>query len=243
MDLSGKTALVTGGAVRIGRAICEALAREGCRVVIHCRSSVREADELQAALSARGCDARTVQGDLATEQGCYEVMDRAWAHLGPIDFLVNNAAVFRRTRLAGVEENACLDEFRINLLAPLLLTRELAARSRSGAIVNLLDRRVAGHAVEAVPYALSKKALEELTRLTAIELAPGIRVNGVAPGAVLPPPGESGDRLCKLAEETLLNRNPRPVEIADAVVFVLKSESLTGQIIYVDGGRHLVGST
>jgi pteridine reductase len=243
MKLTGKTALVTGGALRMGRAICEALSREGCGVVIHCRSSVREADVLQQEFAARGSRAWTIQGDLATEQGCFAVMDQSWARVGAIDFLINNAAVFQRRRLAEVEEAAVLDEFRINLLAPLFLTREFAARTRTGAIVNLLDRRVAGHAVEAVPYALSKKALEELTYLTAIELAPGIRVNGVAPGAILPPAGETGAAMKQNAAQTLLKSNPRPEEVADAVIFALKADSMTGQILYVDGGRHLFGST
>jgi len=240
MELTAKTALVTGGAVRIGRAICEALARQGCGVVIHCRSSIRDADALQQELDARGSRAWTVQGDLDSERGCFEVMDQTWAHSGQIDFLVNNAAVFHRCRLAEMGETAVLDELRINLLAPLFLTREFAARTRKGAIVNLLDQRIAGHAVEAVPYALSKKALEELTYLSAIELAPRIRVNGVAPGAILPPPGKSGARMKKLAAQTPLKKNPRPEDIADAVVFALKADSMTGQILYVDGGRHLL---
>jgi len=243
MELTGKSALVTGGALRIGRAICEALARQGCRVVIHCRSAEREADAFQQELAARGNWAVTVQGDLASERGCFEVMDQAWAHSGGIDFLVNNAAVFHRCRLSEMVETAVLDELRINLLAPLFLIREFASRAETGAIVNLLDRRIAGHAVEAVPYALSKKALEELTYLAALELAPRIRVNGVAPGAILPPPGASGAGMAQLAAQSPLGRNPRPDEVADAVVFALRADSMTGQILFVDGGQHLQAAT
>jgi NAD(P)-dependent dehydrogenase (short-subunit alcohol dehydrogenase family) len=166
-------------------------------------------------------------------------MDQTWAHVGGVDYLINNAAVFHRRRLAEVVEADILEEFRINLLAPLFLIREFAARVRTGAIVNLLDRRIAGHAVEAIPYALSKKALEELTCLAAIELAPGIRVNGVAPGAILSPPGESDASMNKIAAQTLLKLNPRTEEIAEALVFILKADSMTGQILYVDGGQHL----
>jgi len=241
MELQGQTALVTGGARRIGRAICEALAHAGCRVVIHCRTSLREADELQQSIIAAGGWARTVQGDLATERGCFEVMDRAVSHSGGVNLLVNNAAVFRRTSWAEVREESALDEFRINLLAPLFLIRELAARTGRGAVVNLLDRRVAGHAVEAVPYALSKKALQELTALAALQWAPGIRVNAVAPGAILPPPDDAaGTAMKKNAARTPLKFNPSPDAVAEAVLFALRADAMTGQVIFVDAGSHLV---
>ena len=244
MNLRGTTGLVTGGAVRIGRAICEALAAEGCRVAVHYRGSAAEARSLVARLRGLGAEAWAVPGDLARESACERVVREAARRAGVrLDFLVNNAAVFHKHSLAGATRETVLREFGANLLAPLSLTRAFAAQCRTeGRIVNLLDRRVAGVEAGCVPYLLSKKCLADLTRIAALELAPRIAVNGVAPGAVLPPPGKGADYLRDNAGRVPLERQVTPAEIAAAVVFLLKSDAITGQVLYVDGGQHLLGS-
>jgi NAD(P)-dependent dehydrogenase (short-subunit alcohol dehydrogenase family) len=227
MKLKGKQALVTGGAVRIGRAIADALRAEGVEVIVHFRTSEKEADAFWP---------KIIQADLNDPAQCETLLDRAIQQFGPVDILINNAAVFYRTRLADATHEAVLRELQPNLLAPLALIRNFARQKRPGKIINLLDRRITSHDATCLPYQLSKKALEELTKLAALDLAPEITVNAVAPGAVLPPPPQAGSEPA--GRIPLLHR-PSLNDIADAVLYLLKSDSLTGQILFVDGGQHL----
>jgi pteridine reductase len=242
MDLDGKTALVTGGAVRIGRAICEALANNGCRVVIHFNRSAAEASQLARTLRKAGVEAFTVGGDLSTEKGCERVVKQARDKAGALDILVNNAAVFHKDSLRSSTQAKTLLEFRTNLLAPMSLMKEFARTCRQGKIVNLLDRRIVGRDPECLPYVLSKKALAEATLSAALELAPGITVNAVAPGAVLAPPGKGEAYVRDLAGMSPLKSRVQPRDVAEAVVFLLRSDTITGQIVFVDGGQHLLGN-
>ena len=233
MNLAGRTALVTGGAVRIGAAICRSLAAEGASVVIHYRHSKREALAL-----AKELDGRAVQSDLDSESAC----ERLIAHAGKLDILVNNAAVFHKDSLKTITAKKLTDEFWPNLFAPILLTRAFAQRVKKGAVINLLDRRITSLDDSCVPYVLSKKSLAEFTRIAALELAPRITVNAVAPGAVLPPPGTGKAYLKDNAGPLPLGRLVKPEEVAAAIVFLLKSESVTGQTVFVDGGQNLLGN-
>ncbi len=241
MELRGKTALVTGGAARIGKAVCEALAREGCRVLVHYRRSSSAAAKLVRELLASGVGAASVEGTLDSESACRRIIARALEAFGSLDVLVNNASVFHKAALADVTERKLLDEFRVNLFAPIFLTREFARRKRKGHIVNILDRRISGTEAGCLPYLLSKKALAEFTTAAALELAPRITVNGVAPGPVLPPRGTGRWKVSEAAGHLPLGRRPSPVDVASAVVFLLKADATTGQVIYVDGGQHLLG--
>jgi pteridine reductase len=242
MNLNAKTALVTGGAVRIGRAICEALAAEGCRVVVHCHRSRAAAARLAAELRAGGAQAWGVRGALRTQAGCERVVAEAWRAAGRLDILVNNAAVFHKDALATATERKLQDEFRINLFAPVLLTRAFARRARTGKVINLVDRRVAGHDPACLPYVLSKQALAEFTRVAALDLAPRITVNAVAPGAVLPPPGKGSKYLYDRAGRVPLRRPVTPADVAQAVAMLLQADAVTGQVLFVDGGQHLLGN-
>ena len=169
-------------------------------------------------------------------------MPREEIEFGHLDILVSNAAVFHKDSLRNVSGKKLLDEFWPNLFAPILLIRAFASRVEKGKIVNLLDRRIAGLDVSSVPYLLTKKALAELTRLAALELAPGITVNGIAPGPVLPPPGKGKSYLRDHAGSVPLNKRITPEDIADAVIFLLKNDAITGQILFVDGGQNLLGN-
>jgi NAD(P)-dependent dehydrogenase (short-subunit alcohol dehydrogenase family) len=233
MNLNGKVALVTGGAARIGAAICRALAAEGACVVIQYRRSKKKALAL-----AKELGGRAVQSNLDSESACERLIARA----GKLDILVNNAAVFHKDSLKTITAWKLTDEFWLNLFAPILLTRAFAARVKKGAVVNLLDRRIASLDTSCVPYVLSKKSLAEFTKIAALELAPGIRVNAVAPGAVLPPPGKGKAYLKDHAGPIPMGRLVKAEEVADAVVFLLKSDSVTGQIVFVDGGQNLLGN-
>ena len=249
MQLKGKTVLVTGGARRIGAALCEALAAEGCRVVIHYNRSARPAAALAARLRRNGAQAWTVAGDFQTGDcrtgdcrspcSADHVVRQAVAVAGKLDILVNNAAVFDKQRLLQVTAAAIRTEWEVNLLAPLLLMQAFARRVKRGRIINLLDCRIASHMSDAVPYSLAKKSLADLTRLAALELAPGITVNGVAPGPVLT--ADTAGATRESAGPLPLKIRPSVQEVVKAVLFLLESDTITGQIIFVDSGRHLLG--
>ncbi len=229
MELTGKRALVTGGARRIGKAITLALQAAGAEVIVHYRNSAAEAQALSPF---------TVQADLESMEECARLIEEAGRH----DILINNASIFTKDTLAQGTPERVQREFNVNLFAPMELTRRFAAQAGQGAIVNLLDRRIRANDPTCLPYSISKKGLEELTKLAALELAPGIRVNAVAPGPILPPPGNSGENFRELAGTIPLDLLPTPGNIAEAVLFLLKADYCTGQVIFVDGGQHLLGN-
>jgi len=204
------------------------------------RKSATEANTLCTELKRQGVQAWPLAADLTSEAACHDLVRRAQIAAGRLDILINNAAVFHKDNLAATTEGKLLAEFWPNLFAPLLLMRAFAWHSTGGKIVNLLDRRIAGHDTTCVPYVLAKKALAELTQLAALELAPRFTVNGVAPGAVLPPPGKTTDYLYDAAGPVPLQRQITPANVAAAVLTLLQDDAMTGQILYVDGGQHLL---
>jgi len=227
MNLKGKRALVTGGAVRIGRAIANALTAEGAEVIVHFRNSETDWPYV-------------IQADLDDPAQCEILLERATDQFGKIDILINNAAVFHQTSILNSSYDTVMKELQPNLLAPFALIRGFAQQSKQGKIINLLDRRVTTHDTTCVPYMLSKKGLEELTKLAALELAPGITVNAVAPGAVLPPPDKESDTAWEPAGTIPLDKRPTPADIAEAVLYLLKSDIITGQTLFIDGGQNLI---
>lgn len=239
MDFKGKRVLVTGGAIRIGQAICETLARGGATICIHYNRSYEPAVKLQDELGELGVDAHVAEANLMTETACNELMERAIALMGGVDILINNASVFNKQTIDEADMDSWLGELWPNFFAPVQLTRAFAAQGQPGKIVNLLDRRVTSLDTACVPYLISKKALADVTKMSAMHYAPRISVNGVAPGAVLPPPGEGMNYIKDYAGHVPLEVQVSPEDIAEAVRFVLANDSLTGQIIYVDGGQHL----
>lgn len=238
MKLAGKTVLITGAARRIGRAIAEALAAEGCRLALHCHRSVREARALSGSLRRSGIDARVFSCDLSRRGAPGRLVRSVCRAFGGLDALVNNAAVFDKRTLEKSSERDLRGKVEINLLAPVLLTRAFAIAARGGAVVNILDRRIASAEAGMAGYLLSKKALAAFTGIAAVELAPRITVNAVAPGPVL----RASDRTVRdMAGKIPLGKRPGVSDVAEAVVFLLKSETVTGEIIFVDGGQHLLG--
>lgn len=247
MDLRGKRALVTGGAVRIGRAICEALAARGCTVVVHCRQSVAEGEALASRLSQSGTPAFCVQGALETEDDAERLVAAALSVAGGLDILVNNASTFNKDAFMDADAERLRAEIGINAFVPMYLTRAFARHvlactgtPSAGGVVNLLDRRVAGQEKGMLPYLLAKKLLAEYTRIAALELGPRIAVNAVAPGPVLPPPGRGEDYLHDHAGPMVLGRRPAAADVAAAVLFLLEADTVTGQILFVDSGQHLL---
>jgi len=226
-NLRGKVALVTGGARRIGAAICRELAVRGASVVVHYRHSEAEAIGLTRVL---GSGVFSVRGDLADSEACRLVFQEAMEWMGRVDLLVNNAAQFVS------DDAADLTLMRaVNLEAPLRLSRQLLEAGGKGAIIQMLDTRITRSESGAFSaYAATQRELADSVERLAREGAPRIRVNGVAPGPVLAPEGAS-----EAAGTLPLGRRPTSEEIARAVAFLAESESVTGQILFVDGGQCL----
>ncbi len=239
--LTGQTALVTGAGRRLGRAITLALARAGANVVLHYRDSAAEAEATAAEAGLLGARTWLLREDLSNPEAAGELAQRAAAETGGLDILVNNASIFDACTFADSTAEAVLENVNVNALSPMHAARAFAAQRRPGAIVNMLDARVADYDREHVPYHLAKRMLLTLTSIMAVEFAPLVRVNAVAPGLILPPEGKDMDYLESLKHTNPLNRHGSANDVADAVLYLLRAGFVTGQTLYVDGGRHLRG--
>jgi pteridine reductase len=243
-----KTALVTGAAARIGASIAEALHERGCRVLLHYNSSDEAARQLANRLNtARPESAFLVSADLSSPAGVEHLAGEARSQFSRLDVLVNNASRFYPTRPGETQAWQWEDLLNSNLRGPYFLVQALMKelRAAQGAVVNLVDihaeRPMRSHAV----YSISKAGLAMMTRALASELAPEIRVNGVAPGAILWPENEPSGNMKQGEREAILGRTPlgrlgEPSDIANAVCYLsLDAPYVTGQILAVDGGRSL----
>jgi pteridine reductase len=239
-SLAGRTALVTGAARRLGRATARALASEGANVIVHYGRSEAEAEGLAAELREGGREAWTLRADLERGEEVEALIPRALEQAGGLQVLVNNASIFPASSLAEANLESLMRNIQVNAWAPFELSRSFAEHAKRGAIVNFLDTRVAGYDWKHVEYILSKRMLAALTEMAAVQFAPDITVNAVAPGLILPPPGKDESYLEALADTVPLKRHGDAEDIADAVLFLVKSDYVTGQVIYVDGGRHLL---
>jgi NAD(P)-dependent dehydrogenase (short-subunit alcohol dehydrogenase family) len=241
ISLTGRTALVTGAARRIGRALTLGLAGQGAKIVVHHNRSEAEAVALCDEIRQAGGSAWPLQGDLADEQQVKELLPQAVAKAGPIDILINNASFYERDTLWEASEESVLLNLRVHALAPLTLAREMGRQGTAGHVVNLLDTRVTVYDREHASYHISKRVLLTLTRMLALELAPSIAVNAIAPGLILPPVGEDESYLQRLAHACPLNRYGGPQDVVDAMLYLVRSRFVTGQVLYVDGGYHMKG--
>jgi NAD(P)-dependent dehydrogenase (short-subunit alcohol dehydrogenase family) len=237
-----EVALVTGGARRIGRAIVERLAEAGYAVAIHCGSARDEADALAAALAERGGRACVLNADLADPAAVDAILPAAQAALGPVTLLVNNASSFLVDDLLELDVMIWNRQFSINLRAPSMLAKAMAQAlpaGRDGAIVNIIDQRVWKLTPQYYSYTLTKAALLTATTTMAQALAPRIRVNAVGPGPTLPNPHDGAELMAAEAAATLLGHGVDPAEIAEAVLYLARARSVTGQMLAVDAGQHL----
>lgn len=247
MKLEGKKVLVTGASIRIGRAICVSLAEAGCEIAVHYNNSVDDARALVDILAGMHTKAFSVQADLTLRGACERLILATREQMGEIDILVNNASVFHKQSLAAATPDAVMSEMLVNAFCPIELMRIFARESKANdsgwpeaSIVNILDRRVAGCEKGAFPYCLSKNALHDATKMAARELGPAISVNAVAPGPILPPPGKGEGYLEEKAGPMVLAKRPSPKDVANAVTFLLRAEGVTGQVVFVDSGQHLL---
>jgi NAD(P)-dependent dehydrogenase (short-subunit alcohol dehydrogenase family) len=237
-----KTALVTGGAQRIGRALALSLAEDGYAVAVHYHGSHKAAEGLVEQIRNKGSAATALDADLADESAVLGLLPRAEREFGPVGCLVNNAAVFANDTVETATRESWDRHLAVNLRAPFLLIQNFAARlpgHMGGVIINLLDQRVWSLTPYFVSYTLAKAGLWTLTRTMALALAPRIRVNGIGPGPTLPSPRQTSEQFTRQCELMPLHRGTSPREVAAAMRFILAAPAMTGQMIALDGGQHL----
>ncbi|MEM0165742.1 MAG: SDR family oxidoreductase [Saccharolobus sp.] len=237
MNLDGMNVLVTGSAKRIGKEIALGLAKEGSNIILHYNQSEAEALRSKEEIESFGVRCWTIKGDIGNNAEA--IIQESINKAKRIDFLINNASIFPIRRFEEFSINDLNYVFSVNSWGPLLLIREFTKVSKKGKIINILDSIISGYNFERYVYYLSKKMLETITLSLALKLAPNFLVNGIAPGLILPPEGKGYSYLERLKELIPLKRYGNVNEIVNAVIFLLKSDFVTGQIIYVDGGEHL----
>jgi NAD(P)-dependent dehydrogenase (short-subunit alcohol dehydrogenase family) len=237
--MTKRTALITGAALRVGRALALSLADDGWDIALHYHQSAKPARELGGLIARKGRKVHLVRANLGKEKEVARIFP-SLAERGMIpDCLINNAALFEKDDLQSLERKQWQMQMEVNLLAPLLLMRDFAAhyKGHEGNIINITDG-LSGWSMSPVflSYTLSKQALTHATRMLARELAPRIRVNAIAPGATLMSKHDKKDTFAKLTEIVPLKRASSPGEVCDAMHYLLSAPSLTGQILSLSGG-------
>ena len=240
------TALITGAARRIGRALAVTAAEAGYDIAIHHRGGADEAGQLAAEIRAMGRAAEPLAAELTQETETSALVARAARALGPVTLLINNASVFRDDRIQTVTRESWDAHIETNLRAPLVLSQAFAAELPKGAdglIVNMLDQRVWKPNPQFFSYSLSRAALWSATRVLAQALAPRIRVNAIGPGPTLPSIHQTPADFDAEAHNVPLQRRSAPEDVAAALRYLIDARQVTGQMIAVDGGQHLAWKT
>ena len=240
-ELKGRVVLVTGAGRRVGRAIALALGARGMPVVVHFNGSRDGADETARQIVESGGEAIVEQADLERVDAAHALVDRAVAWRGTLGALVNSAAIMLRTPIPETTQDDWDRMFAVNVRAPYFLSQRAAPSlaAADGAIVNIADLAAFESWPAYVPHGMTKAAVVQMTRAMARALAPAVRVNAVAPGVVLLPDGWSDADARHLQETTPLRRLGAPEDVAQAVIYLLGARYVTGEVVRVDGGRHV----
>lgn len=243
MDINGRTAIVTGGGVRVGKAISLALGEAGANVFVHYNSSEEPAAAVRDEIVAAGGRAAAGRADLSAPSSAGDLIEDASRALGPVSILVNSASGFASDDVGSFTLESFHQTQAVTLEAPIMLTQALATsipEGLDGSVVNITDVRTTQPYRGHLSYMLAKGGIDTFTRTAALDLAPSIRVNAVALGVILPPSGEGGDYATNLASALPLARVGGANVVADTVVFLCQNDFITGEIIRVDGGGHLL---
>jgi pteridine reductase len=239
IELAGRRALVTGGAKRVGRSIALALARQGMRLALHYNSSRSDAEKTLEGVRALSADAVLLAADLSDRDAARALVDRAVTALGGLDLLVLSAANFERIALDAVDDAAWDRSLGLNLASQFAIAQRAlpALRAARGSIVFITCSSASTPFRNHLPYVVAKGGLKQLMRALALEAAPDVRVNAVAPGTVLPPENLDPASVERLAQSVPLRRTGAPDDVAEAVLYLARAPFVTGQEIAVDGGR------
>lgn len=236
-----KTALITGGAQRIGKAIAVHLAANGWSVAIHYNRSEAPAKELASKLTILYPNQQfhTFGADLKVGSSTEQLIPSVISEMGVPSLLINNASVFEPKSLKETSISFFEEQMTVNFKAPFILTRDFANLCKTGNIINFVDTRITTNKSDFAAYTLAKKTLWELTKMSAYELGPEIRVNAIAPGLTLAPAEKGEDYLWKLARHITMQRPGGMDPILKSLDFILENEYLTGQLLFCDGGENL----
>jgi len=243
MDLKGKNALVTGSGIRLGRAIALALGQAGCNLALHYNSSVESVAQVKTDLEKMGRKARVFQQDLEDVSHVQDLMSRVCEEFGHIDILVNNAGIYPPGYGKAATPEKIYRVFNINLFSPWLLISAFAnqlPKNMQGKVINISDGKVFRNGPDHFIYRMTKQAVNDMTAMFALELAPNITVNAIAPGTMLPLQGYEHVDLQVVADRQIpLKRIGSPEIMAQNVLHILSQDFMTGHVIRIDGGEFL----
>jgi NAD(P)-dependent dehydrogenase (short-subunit alcohol dehydrogenase family) len=241
-----KNVLVTGAAKRLGRAIALDLGAAGWNVAVHYNGSAADAEEVAAEIRTKGVTATTIKANFARESETANVVPAAAKAIGPLTALINSASLFENDDWRSASRQSWDDHMEANLRAPFLLAQMFAKqlpREAKGDIINIIDQRVLKPTPQFLSYSLSKAGLYWLTKTLAQGMGPNIRVNAVGPGPTLKNPRQSDADFNRQRDATILKHGADPADICGAVRYLLSADAVTGQMIAVDGGQHLIWQT
>lgn len=233
-----QAALITGGATRLGRYFSEALADAGYDIALHVNSSREEAEEVASGIRAKGRECEIFTCDFLNDD-LNALIQSATRRFPGLNLLLNSASAYQPAPIAATELAMLETQFRVNMFTPLLLTRHFAAAVQEGQVINIIDNKVAYHQYPYAAYLLSKNSLAEMTRMAALEFAPRIRINGIAPGVVLPASQRTSDYIEWRIEGIPLKRQGDPEHLVQALHYILNNPFVAGQILFVDGGESI----
>ena len=235
-----KCALVTGAAKRLGKEIALFLAGLGYDIALHYNSSVKEALKTKSLIQKSNVRCELFKTDISSLKAVSKLIQNAYGKFPNLGLIVNSASIFERALISETTSELLERHFAINFAAPFILSRDFAKICKNGQIINILDTRIKSNRPTYAAYSLSKKALFEFTKMSAVEFAPKIRVNAIAPGLILPPEDKSYDYLDRLAKNIPLKRRGSVKNILSSLKFLIENDFVTGQVIFCDGGEHLL---
>jgi len=239
LDELQKTALITGSSIRIGKYVTELLAMKGWKIALHYHTSEIEAYNLAKKLLPF-TDVILFKADLTESSQSKNLIDQINKQLGPVNLIINNASIYKNDNLSNLTQDLLEKNLNIHLNSPIYLAQAMIKQDIEGNIINILDTDITKNMKNFFSYSLSKKSLYNLTKMLAFNLAPNIRVNAIALGATLFKEGQNKKVFDQHIKDSPLQRSPELSEIYQAIEFLINTPSVTGQCIFLDGGRHLI---